>query len=69
MTLVAHPIVVEIRDGQTRQLSYPEIARIVNEVNKMFGMVAYNPQTVQYYLDRYCQRKGINPLIITDMYI
>ena len=69
MTLVAHRILVEIGDGQTRQLSYKEIDSIMNEVNKMFGMVSYNPQTLQSYLDRYCQRKGIKPLIITDILI
>ena len=69
MTLVAQTIVVEIWDGQTRQLSYKEIGSIVNEMNKMFGMVTYNPQTFQFYLDRYCRRKGIKPLITTDMLI
>jgi hypothetical protein len=69
MTLVAYQTIVEIRDGRTRQLSYREIDSIVSEVTRIFGMIAYNPKTFQPYLDRYCQRKGIKPLIIIDISI
>ena len=69
MTLVAHQILLEIRDGQARQLSYREIDRIMDGMYKMFGEVEQTPEIFQDYLDRYCQRKGIKPLIITDIYI
>jgi len=67
MTLVYNQVVVEIGDRQTRQLSHHEMNRIVNDMDKMFGMVEHNPQSAQFYLDRYCQRKGIKPLLITDI--
>lgn len=67
MTIVYNQVVVEIRGGQTRQLSQREIANLLDGVEKMFGVVAHNPQALQYSLDRYCQRKGIRPLLITDV--
>ena len=67
MTIVYHQTIVQIRERETKQLSNREIDTIVSEINKMFGESVRNPQTFQDCLDRYCQRKGIRPLIITDI--
>ena len=66
MTIVYDKVIIKTNGSKSRQLSQREIASIVDELQRMFGVLDYNTPTFQYYLDRYCQHKGIRPLLITD---
>jgi len=69
MTLVAQQMIVEINGEKSRQLSWEEIASIVSEMERMFGVLDDTTGALQSYLDRYCQRKGKSPLVIASILV